>query len=512
MENSTKDRSDMEKLLKISDDTQLNHEVSEEFSLPDYVPEIRKLLVVRACALPESKYISQTSAPPMLEIAGTVTYSVIYTSEDGELCALPLNSSYEAKTPISSNGSVFVDTEVESCNARVMAKRKLNIKTKLKSRVLGFSEEAVGETITPRSSADEMYIERKTKEVESVSVLPISLEHIRMSDKIDTTGLSSVKPIWCDASMALNDVRIQNGSVSVRGEATVKCLCMSLEGEKTLLKSVPIVEEIEAEGAMLNDFVSVVPRCVSLSISNSENQEGNELFFDLECELVGEVLRNSEAVLTTDAYSTKNEMETAYKEIDLYRGVKSQNASVTISEAMKREKAEISKIIEIIADPVYEKSEIKGNKINLLGKLFTSIVGKTEPNEQGECEYLSETYELPIKYEADLGKVNGEIIARCTFLLGNLSARYDNERIYITAEVMPAYSIYERTKDIVLDKGIINKDVEYKRDSACVYVTFPRENDNLWDVAKRYHISVNNLAQKNGISKDEISLPKSLII
>ena len=69
MENSTKDRSDMEKLLKISDDTQLNHEVSEEFSLPDYVPEIRKLLVVRACALPESKYISQTSAPPMLEIA-----------------------------------------------------------------------------------------------------------------------------------------------------------------------------------------------------------------------------------------------------------------------------------------------------------------------------------------------------------------------------------------------------------------------------------------------------------
>ena len=142
---------------------------------------------------------------------------------------MPLNSSYEAKTPISSNGSVFVDTEVESCNARVMAKRKLNIKTKLKSRVLGFSEEAVGETITPRSSADEMYIERKTKEVESVSVLPISLEHIRMSDKIDTPGLSSVKPIWCDASMALNDVRIQHGSVSVRGEATVKCsICQQI--------------------------------------------------------------------------------------------------------------------------------------------------------------------------------------------------------------------------------------------------------------------------------------------
>lgn len=512
MENSTKERSDMQKLLKISDDTQLNHEVSEEFSLPDYVPEIRKLLVVRASALPESKYISQSSVPPMLEIGGTVAYSVIYTSDDGSLCALPLSSSYEAKSPIASNGSVFIDTEVENCNARVLAPRKLNIKTKLKSRVLGFSEEFVGETITPHSSADEMYIERKINSVETVSVLPISLEHIRMSDKIDVTGLTEVKPIWCDASVILNDVRLQNGSVSVRGEATVKCLCMSLEGEKTLTKSVPIVEEIEAEGATLNDFVSVVPRCVSLSISNSENQDGNELFFELECELIGEVIRNSEVSLTKDAYSTKNEMESTYKEIDVYKALKSQNASVTVSEALKREKPEIARMIEIISDPVYEKAEVKGNKIQLHGKLFTSIIGKTEPNDEGECEYLSESYELPIKFETDLPRTDGDIVSRCTFLLGSMSARYDNERIYITAEIMPSYSVYERRKETTLDKGFINKDIEYKRDLSCIRVTFPKENETLWDVAKRYHISKGTLAEKNGISKDEISVPKCLII
>ena len=161
---------------------------------------------------------------------------------------------------------------------------------------------------------------------------------------------------------------------------------------------------------------------------------------------------------------------------------------------------------------MYEKAEIKGAKIQLLGKLFASIIGKTEPNDQGESEYLSETYELPIKYETDIGRMGGDVIARCTFLLGNMSARYDNERVYITAEVMPSYSVYERTWENVLDKGTINKDVEYKRDDSCVRVCFPKENESLWDVAKRYHTSVNALAEKNGISRDEELSLKHLII
>ena len=102
--------------------------------------------------------------------------------------------------------------------------------------------------------------------------------------------------------------------------------------------------------------------------------------------------------------------------------------------------------------------------------------------------------------------------SRMSFLLGSMSARYDNERIYITAEIMPSYSVYERRKETTLDKGFINKDIEYKRDLSCIRVTFPKENETLWDVAKRYHISKGTLAEKNGISKDEISVPKCLII
>lgn len=512
MENSTKERSDAIRLLEISDDTAINHEVSEEFSLPDYVPEVRRILLTRAQVLPESKYVSDTTTPPTLEMGGTVTYSIIYTNEEGALCALPLNSSYEAKAPILANGTNFIDTTVENCTTRVTAPRKLTVKTKLKSKIIGFNEKMEGESISPRSSADEIYIERKIEPRKSLEIIPISLQNIRMNDRLDMSGMEKSKPIWCDASIILNDVKAQGGRVSVRGDVTVKCLLVNGVEEMVISKTIPLVEDIEAEGALVGDLTSVGARCVSLAISNEENGDKNELFFDLNCELEGELLRNCEVELTRDAYSTKNEMQASYKTIDIFTGLKCQNASFTVSEALKRENEAIAKIIDVIADPVYEKTEIKGNKAYFLGKLFAHVIGKSQPNDEGYYEYLSDHYEIPIKYEAELGKITGGIISRCNFSIGNLNARYDNERFYITAEIFPVYSVYEKNLATVLDKAILKKETEYKNDSSCVRVCFPGEDETLWDIAKRYHTTVNKLAEQNGISSDEVLNGMSLII
>lgn len=512
MENSTKERSDAVRLLEISDDTAINHEVSEEFSLPDYVPEVRKILLTRAQVLPESKYVSDTTTPPTLELGGTVTYSIIYTNEEGMLCALPLNSSYEAKAPILANGATFIDTTVENCTTRVTAPRKLTVKTKLKSRIMGFNEKTEGENISPRSSADEIYIERKTEPRKSLEIMPISLQNIRMNDRLDTSGMEKSKPIWCDASIILSDVKAQGGRVSVRGEVTVKCLLVNGMEETVINKTIPLVEDVEAEGAIVGDMTSMRARCVSLSISNEENGDKNELFFDLNCELEGEVERNAEIELTKDAYSTKNEMQATYKNIDIFAGLKSQNASFTVSESLKRENDAISKIIDVIADPVYEKAEIKGNKIYFLGKLFAHVIGRSEINDEGTCEYLSDHYEIPIKYETELQRVDGEIISRCDFSIGNLNARYDSERFYITTEIFPTFSVYEKSTATVLDKAILKKETEYKTDSSCVRVCFPKETETLWDIAKKYHTTVNKLAEQNGISSEDSLKGKSLII
>ena len=60
-------------------DRTVNTEVSGDFTLPDYQPELRRLLAVMPTPLPPAKYVGSTG----VELNGTVDYQVLYVGGDG---------------------------------------------------------------------------------------------------------------------------------------------------------------------------------------------------------------------------------------------------------------------------------------------------------------------------------------------------------------------------------------------------------------------------------------------
>ena len=501
------------KLSYISGDTTVSHDVNEEFTLPDYTPEVRKVLCVKVGVLPESKYVSDTQNGATVEFGGTVTYCVIYTDDEGKLTSTPLSSNYEARSPIAQNSTnVFIDTEVDSVSCRVNAPRKLTLKSRLKSRIMTISENEIAENITPKSSADEFFIERMNQTVKTLSVQTSSMQNIHIADKFDMGETKEIRPIMCDASVIISESKAGPSYVSVKGEVNVKCLCDTPEGIVNLSKTMPLSEEIETDGAEVSDSARCIARCVSLSISNEQNAESNQLFFDVSCEVECEVMKNKESVLTKDCYSTKYESEPSYKDIELYSVLKNANASFTLSESVKRKTKDVEQIVEVIANPSYEKTEIKGGKALIYGKLTLNIIGKSAPNENGEGEYLSEDYESPFKYECDIAKSVSEPITRATFSIGNVNARYDNEKFYCTAEVFPSVSILGKDVTTILDTSVLKKDKEFKNNASCVRVYFPKDGDILWEVAKKYHTTSKKIMEENSLASTSLKDVKNIII
>ena len=68
-------------------------DVTEDFILPDYVPEIRRVVGVRGVAAVDGKYLSGDE----LECDGGITYTVLYTDNDGKLCQTSQTSSFTAR-------------------------------------------------------------------------------------------------------------------------------------------------------------------------------------------------------------------------------------------------------------------------------------------------------------------------------------------------------------------------------------------------------------------------------
>jgi len=482
----------------VTGDTTATHEVSEEFVLPDYIPEIRKLLLCRASVLPEGKFISDST----VDISGSVTYLVIYTDDEGKLCSTPLSSSYEASVAMPNvSSSVFVDTTVEAVTPRVSAPRRLSIKSRLKSRAISTQGKEIKENITPCSAADEMYLERQKKTLDAFEIATCSLGNIRMSDKFDMQGISKAEPLWCDATLAIYEYKAQNRSISVRADVTVKCICRGENDIFTLTKTLPLAEELECEECKTGSMVRVQGRCVSLSISNELNGDTSQLFFDICCELEAEAVVKKEAELTVDCYSTKYESTSSYKDIEAYSVAKMSSCGFTFSEAVKRKAADSAQILDQMATPVCEKAEIKGKKLILGGKLLLDTVeqGSTE-----QTEYFSNSYELPFKYESELAEQVGDCVIRASFDIGNLSLRADSEKLYITAELYPSFTVLEKTRARVLDSAVLDKDSEIKNDASCVRVYFPKGSDTLWEVAKKYHTTVNKITQDNELQGTEL--------
>ena len=498
-------------LTSINSDTVLTHEVSEEFSLPDYVPEVRRVLHTRATALPEGKFISDTGSNTSLEFDGTVTYSVVYTDDEGKLCSTPLSSNYDGHTVLTGHpDTVFIDTSVESVVCRVTAKRRLVIKTRLKSRILSFVDSVIEENINPRSLADEMYIERKMKKLNTVSLKSIFMQNIRMSEKFDLSGNNDLAPIMCDAQMIITECKAHTGSVAVRGHVNVQCICSNGDKEITVSKSLPVYEELEAEGAVPTDLVRCLGRCVSLSISNEQNNDTSSLFFDVTCEIEGEFYRNEENFVTGDCYSTKYETQTSYKTIDTHSVVLAKNTSFSVNDKFKRKDSSIESIVYVICDISNEKTEYKNGKLSLLGKINASVIGKSKEDNDSCREYVSELYEIPFRY--DMGCEGDDITSRVNYAMSLTNASYENDKFCISAEMYPSISVFAKSPVSILDSALIKRDAEFKKDASCVRVFFPKDCDILWEVAKKFHTTERKIVEDNSLPSYSLENVKSIII
>ena len=97
-------------------------EISNDYTLPDYQPEIRRVLTLRENVMPPAKYINGDA----VELDGNVDYTLIYVGEDGEIYSAPLSAEYSFNMPFdaprgldrSEGFTVMSNTFAESSSAR----------------------------------------------------------------------------------------------------------------------------------------------------------------------------------------------------------------------------------------------------------------------------------------------------------------------------------------------------------------------------------------------------------
>ncbi len=491
-----------------------------DFSLPDYQPEIKRLLRIIPSITPPERYISGDS----VDLDGVVDYFVLYMGNDNGLYCAPLSTDYRLTLPLreerdgghsSSNAfpadgqlTCACDVTADPVTGRVISPRRLNIKCRLSADVKAYgtyllTAEGEGEMIPPSA-------ERLTDTVETARLSQGLGEPLPLQDDMvlpATDGRES-RVVCAEGSVLVTEAVAGMNTVTCRGEALLKltlCPAEATEGDETLpvisTRKIPFSQTVELAGVTPDCTACAHGVCSELSVEVEEGQLHSEM------SVVLEVLtqQSARATYTKDLYLPRRQSAGRHATYSIRRPLGCFNGNFTLSDSLLLSEAGIhpnARVMDVTATAFPEAltADPEKNRYVLTGRCRVHLLTHREG------EYASNEVEFPFRYEKESlsgsrMSENGAPEFDGTVKAVTCRVRMDGERLGIDAEL--AVALRMTTPDTLTALSTVAFGDEVVRRAGEYVICFPSHEDTLWSVAKRYQAPLAAFGAANGIPASE---------
>ena len=470
---------------------EVNTDISEDVTLPDYLPEIRKVLYVKENALPPAKFISGGKA----DVSGVIDYTLMYVSGDGSLCSAPVSAEYSFALPldnmsdyeISEGLTVMAHTFFEGTSVRVSAPRRLQLKSHLRTSVGVWGKMLASEKIV--GLEDGGALERQRPSVCNLDLLCESSDIVTLEDEYMLQSADS-RIASAQASVAVNEARADGDALKISGEATVKLLVDNGDngGFERVIRRLPFEAETELDGIETGDRSTCRASgyITDLSVSVEDGKAAIEANLVLEvC-----VASNKEVSYTSDVYSTEQKCQCFSKECAVPRALCNKNAALSVGERVSLEELGIpdgAELIDVSASALIENAALEEGKYILRGNCRYCFIFKKD----GEYAYAEAR--LPLKYECDTPTDKYDVSSFDAVAdVISCRGRSDGESVNVDSELMLSMSLFGSSDATMLEKVEFGE--KHEKRKGVFAVCYPSSEDTLWSIAKRYAVELNAIA------------------
>ena len=483
-------------------------DLAAEFILPDYQPEIKRLLRVRALPLPVEQYLGGSAA----ELSGAVEFQALYAAENGALWCVTRREDYRLSCPFDaaegfdlSEGLVCdVKTDVEGVSGRVLAPRKLTARCRVRTTVRMLADRS-GTDLSPAEAGED--VERLTDRMETSRVRLGRSAPVTLTEEIPLApDQPPMRVISASGEVFPTEAQAENDLVACRGEVLLTLLCApeptpSLEEAADCLpaaalpvelsRRIPFAVEIPVDGATPACAAAVWGTCAEITVSVEENR----ILCDVNVVLTARAVCREEVPFTRAAYSTANLTEPVFCTLTGAKTLACRNGNCSLSTS--KELAELglrpdSRVIEAVADVALQPPEAARGCYILPGNLHFRLLAQ-----QPDGDFAAAEFDLPFRFEspADDPLPPTESASVVTPVL--VKASVDGSRLLAETELSVALSL--AAAETVTALASLRSGGPVPEKTADVTLCFPAPDDTLWSVAARYHTPLATLLQNNSI-------------
>lgn len=489
-------------------DTVSEQPVDIDFILPDYCPDIEKIL---RCKITPKIYNRNISGG-QLQIDGTTVVTVLYVTTQNKIRACEQNLPFSGVFQINdAPENCIIDTSVkaEYVNCRALSPRRLAVHGafSLYAKVLCKSEM---ELCSPN---EDEKLECRTKNIKATSVETLCQEVFSAGDEISISNKPPIEVI-IDTNVKANitDFRTIPDKLMVNGELNVKLLYLSNveSGELQQIDYIiPFSQVADCPGLTEDLIVAPELNLMSYDVRLKSDILAETPVADVDAKLSVTVFGYSsmEVPIITDAYSTDfvtdigNELISSTSDIEIVKDTFMQKEDIPL------EGTNISSVFDLSNEYCQLSPIISQDGITLNSKLNVCILGNDNENNP---IYLERTIEFskPLSFDKPFNNVEkySSSIVSISYRLG------DNNNLELRIEVRYCLTLTNVEKHNAIVKACADEDKKIQKDNCALTLYFAEKGESLWDIAKEYNTKQQSIFEENSLEKDILDSSKMLLI
>lgn len=462
----------------------VNSDISEDYTLPDYYPEIRKLLFARPTPLLPAKFVSGGK----VDVSGVVDYTLVYISAEGKLCSAPLSAEYSFSLPLENIGDFelgegldsVAHTLCESTAVRVSAPRRIQLRSHLRTSISVWGKMLCSETLS--GDAEGARIERLCERGACGEIFCESSELISLEDSFELSEDERI--VLADGAVVIKERREGEDELSVDGEILVRMLVEQGESQsiKSILRRLPFEATVELDGVDLQrpQDARVSGYLTDLAISAEEGR------VRISADAILEVCstENRELEYAADAYCVARNSECDYKTLDLPLVLACSSDTMGICERIDAESVgypDAALPLEAFATASVDSADLIDGKYLLRGTCRYSIISTRDG------EYMASEISLPFVYECEASEPLEVSSLDAVVSVSSAKVGREDTKLCLECELGLEFTLFGESSIRMLDAIRLSEDCAERGGE--LIVCYPSSEDSLWSVAKRYAVA-----------------------
>ncbi len=489
--------------------------VELDYILPDYYPDIFRL--VRCEVIPVISGYTLSGERLTYELRCDIR--IIYCSENGSaLQCISQRQSFSKTVELGKfceNPTVKLIPKADHVNFRAMNKRRLDIRGAVSVKI-NVSGETAQEVV---SDAFGMNVQLRKTPVRFAAKKIVVEKPIEISEETELTAAqpSILGIISCRCIAEECEKKTVSGKLLAKGDAEIRLLCScERDGEgviEPMSFTFPYSQIIDIDGADDTYEFSVTPEVVSCDVTPSADKEGDNriLRCEIELRLICRAVRSSSVMIGTDAYSTVYPCEVITSDI------RAEQLPTVYSEGFRH----TARIAEGDAAPqtiyamwctpknINTRKGEDGRSLVVSGMLTYSMAAK-DSSGMLVMPDKDEAFEETIALDEDVDGCNLSAVITVKDVSYNISAE---GVLTAKADISAKISAYGCASLRAVTDIIVDDSVKKQRDGDyAVKLYFGVENEEIWDIAKRYSTGVAAIMEENELAGERLENGGMLLI